>query len=81
MMMEEHVHCADCLRAIATKETRADGTVVDVEVAVGQMLTFTELGNGEIGARPRPVPLCPSCAARIKQQSKLIVPEAVVAKN
>lgn len=79
--MLEHVHCADCLRAIATKEARADGSIVDVEVAVGQMPILVDLGNGEMGSRTRPVPLCPTCAARIKGQSKLIIPEAVVAKH
>lgn len=80
-MIEPHVHCAECLKPIATKILCAHGKTKDVEIATGTQFSVIPGPQG-LGVLPRPVPLCPDCLERLKKEeqeaaaaSKIIVPK------
>lgn len=80
-MLDEHVHCAACGRAIATHVKCRGGKSKPVAVALGAQQVLVPAPNGQIAKVARQVPLCGDCFDEIKDveekaqaASKLIVP-------
>lgn len=80
-MLDEHVHCAACGRAIATHVKCRDGKTKPAPVAIGAQQVLVPGPNGQIAKVERRVPLCGDCFDEIKAveekaeaTSKLIVP-------
>lgn len=82
-MIEQHVHCADCLEAIPTKVKGEDGKEQSAAIHVGSQLAMVETPDG-IRALPKPVPMCTPCFERLGQarlaqpKPTLIIPSHMV---
>ena len=82
-MIEEHVHCGQCMKPIATTVIVKGGKRKPVEVKGGMQLRPVPApgGGGEVTFIPVMVPLCAECSdavekaqAEAKTRSKLVVP-------
>jgi hypothetical protein len=70
-MIEEHVHCAQCRRQIATTIVAADGKRTPVEIKGGMQLQAVPKPDGSgITFVPVMVPLCESCNKTIDEEQK-----------
>jgi len=79
-MAEPHVHCQQCYREIDLYRPGNLGEPIEVSVQTGEQLV---LAPGPAGpeVRPRRVPLCDACVARIKVSQTLIIPTIKAVKQ
>jgi hypothetical protein len=76
-MIDPHVHCAECFREIPTTLKQAGGKTKDLQIHRGIQVAMVPTPEG-LAPKPRPVPLCPTCAEVINKQAKAAASKILV---